>query len=711
MGVNRNTVTILTALVAGEGSASVEELCRSLGVTRQLLLYYVGTLNDSLLSAGFSRAVLRGDRISIAPVGAEELRALMDAYSRGDYSFVREERRDLMTLMMALHPSPVTIGRLCDFFSISRTTATSDIALLRAELAREGLGLVSLGRGGYRVEGDERVLRWRVMDSFYRLDSAVTRRVARSSLLLGAREVAGEREAGGSPDIALQVERALRSAVARAERETGSTLSYSLLGELVFYLVVVVLRNRVAPRAAATPVLAIRLEGTPEWGVAEYVMGALARLGLPIDASERPYVAAMLRGARVYSPDDLDNASDQRSVEIVRLLVGEFERQVCTTIEGRDAFMGGLLPHVRAMVCRIAYAIKLPSVVSRHVRESYRQLYNATNLVCKNLEERLGMVFPPDEVAGLCVYFGSQSFGDHNAGDDLAAPFARRRVLIVCPAGIGTSLLVRQQLRDLLGPGFDFEACDLRACASVDASAFDLVVSTVDVPELEGRVLRVSASLTRSQERRLLDWSVRSSMARASVPADVMGIIERYVDDDDALSLLGELSRCLGGGGFPRPPRELRLLDILPASRIQVTDAMLSADEAVRLGCAPLVRDGIVTDAYADKIMQTIDELGLYSEYRPEILVAHARPGPESREIGMSLTICRHPIAFARWGRSYRVIFTLAATDSERHVPAMRDLMALLSSEPTCEELRGWSEDTPEALYLYLGAQLSERGA
>lgn len=135
----------------------------------------------------------------------------------------------------------------------------------------------------------------------------------------------------------------------------------------------------------------------------------------------------------------------------------------------------------------------------------------------------------------------------------------------------------------------------------------------------------------------------------------------------------------------------------------------MTAEAAIRLGCAPLVRDGIATEGYADKIMATIDELGLYSEYRHEIYVAHAEPGVESLGVGMSLTLFSHPVRFERWDRSYRVIFTLVATDASRHVPAMRDLMALLSSDKVCDALRGWSEDTPEALYLYLGAQLSER--
>ena len=243
MNVNRNTVSILEALVSGDGSASVEELCRALGLSRQLLLYYLGTLNDNLQIAGYPRIGLEGDWLSLDGSSTAALAALVDASDRADYAFVKEERHDLMVLMMALRPSPVTIGSLCSFFLVSRSTITSDIASLRASLEREGLRVVSFGREGYRIEGEERSLRWRTMESFYRLDSAVARRVARGVLLQAARDGrVGEEAPEGLTE---RIEGCLRSSIRSVEEQAGRGLSYSLLGELVYYLLCVVLRDRV----------------------------------------------------------------------------------------------------------------------------------------------------------------------------------------------------------------------------------------------------------------------------------------------------------------------------------------------------------------------------------------------------------------------------------------------------------------------------------
>lgn len=711
MSVNRNTVSILEALMRNEGVASVEELCGELQLTRQLLLYYVGSLNETLRASGVPTVSVNGDRLEVDAGGDAMLTALVEGIDRRDYVFVKEERRDLALVMAALRPSPVTIGQLGNFFSVSRSTVTSDIASLRELLARAGLELVSFSREGYRIEGDEWTLRWYVMDALSRSDSAVARRVSRGVLLGAAREAMGAGAEHGSQDLLEKMQRVLLRAVAEVETDSGTRLSYSMLGELPAYLVCVALRDHLRPDQAVRRTVALPIEETPEWHMADLVIRRLGELGLVVAPAEQAYVAALLRGSRVFSLDDPDNSRQPRALEFAELLVSEFERQMCTSFENRDELLRRLLPHVRAMLYRIAFSIRLPGSLARHVTDNYRQLYNATNLVCKTLEERLGIAFPPDEVAGLCVYFGSQDFGDHSAGDDLRSPGTMRSVLIVCGAGIGTSLMVCQQLRDLLGPGFTYESCSLRDYLERDVSSFDLVVSTVDSSLLPETVLRVSPSLTKTQERRLLDWSVRDSMERSAPSAsDIMGIIERYVDDADALRLLGELSAYLGGGST-EPPRELHLLDILPASRIQVLDGASSQRDAIRLGCDPLVRDDIVTEGYADKILETIAELGLYAECREQILIAHAQPGVENLSVGMSLTVFRKPVSFEPWKRPFGVIFTLSATDQTAHVPAMRDLMALLSSDECCVALRSWSENTPEALYLYLAAQLSERGA
>lgn len=723
MSVNKNTISILEALVAGEGSASVEELCNSLDLTRQLLHYYLGLLNERLQRAGFPKVTAEGDWLRLDLKASPAVASLIDDYDREDYAFVKEERHDLMLLLMALRPASVTISYLCDFFLVSRSTIATDISSLRVLLSKDGLGLISHAREGYRLSGEESLIRWYIMDCFYRLDSAVTRKISRNVMLESALEAMALRKdnqsvrslrenlIGASPESLFDfIEASLVESITTVETSTHEKLAYSLLGELVYYLLSVVLRNCVCPSAIDAQVSPVTLERTPEWDVASLVMSSFAQIGLHVLPQEQEYVAALLRGSRVFSLDYSNGSSDDKAVELAEAVVSAFEQQMCTSIENRSEFMRRLLPHIRAMIYRTAFTIKLPGVIARHVRENYRQLYNVTNLVCKTLEERIGISFPPDEVAGLCIYFGSQNFDNHSAGGDLHAPLSMRRILIVCASGISTSLIVRQQMHDLLGSGFEYESCSLHEYSSVDSSNYDLIVTTVDAPEFDKSSLRVSPLLTKLQERRLLDWSVRDSMSKASPAAEMMNIIERYVDDHAAPDLLRELSSYLGGRDAPCPSRELHLLDILPASRIQFCDTSLGTDEAIRLGCAPLVRDGVVTDNYADKIMQTIQELGLYSECRREILIAHAKPGIESLGTGMSLTIFRQPARFEPWGRTYRVIFTLSATDSDTHVPAMRDLMSLLSSDKTCETLRNWSEDAPEALYLYFAAQLSERG-
>jgi transcriptional antiterminator/mannitol/fructose-specific phosphotransferase system IIA component (Ntr-type) len=707
----------------GEGSVSSTELCDSLHLNRQLLMYYVRSLNETLCASGIPKVILEGNLLEIGSKGSSEIAKLIASIGRFDYVFVKEERQNIALLMMTLCSAPITISQLKDYFLVSRSTVVSDIAALRTMLEYDGLALVNLPHEGYRVDGDELALRWHVMDSFYRLDSVFARRAAQGIMLKAVLESSSNRcffrqscMLGSDEEVSAfgrSIENLLMDISLEVEEIVGEHLSYSMLGDLSYYLISVSLRDRLCPNGASElpDNISLALEGTPEWEESQLLIERLSDLGLDILPEERHYITALLRGARVFSLDDPSNERDGRAVELARLLVETFELKMCTTIAHRNVLLRRLLPHVRAMLYRMTFFIRLPGALAHHIIENYRQLYNVTRLVCRTVEDYIGVTFPPDEIAGLCVYFGSQEFEGHEVGSDLRSPTSMRRILVVCAAGIGTSLMVCQQLREILGQGFSYELCSIREFSSVEVSTFDLVVSTVDSPLLEKEVLRVSPVLTKSQERCLLDWSVRDSLSRTRPSANrIMDIIERYVDDKNALRLLGELSSYLRGDA-EKSVHELRLLDILPASRIQVIKDEKSPEEAIRIGCEPLVRDGIITSVYADKILSTIDEFGLYMEYHRSILIAHAQPSIDNFNVGMSLTIFQHPFYFSSQDRFYHVLFTLSATDPETHIPAMRDLMALLSSEVTCETLRGWTENTPEMLYLYIAAQLSDRGS
>ena len=701
MSINRNTTTILAALIEGGGNVSALDLCSSLAITRPVLLYHIKELNKELHAHRLPGVTLDGDQLAIAPWDRERIDAFMTSASQTDYVFLKEERHDLMLLLTALSPRPITKGCLSEFFSVSRSTVTSDIASFRERLIPRGIRISSQANKGYRPQGDEGTIRWLVMDAWYRLDSGTTSAMARDALDLSLLEHMGHSSLPSDAPPLTQLAALLQAAVLEMQEHTDEPLRYYLLDELAPHLAVIVLRS---DAGTVAPCFDLALTDTPEWRIAASVLTRLNDLGLTVSNKEQPYIAALLRGERVFARDDPDNATDALALSVASSLITLFEQHMCTSIEARDDFSAKLLPHVRAMLVRAAFHLKIPTSITKFVTERHPALFEATALVASLMNGPLPLDLEDDEIAGLCVYFGSQNVTARHSGAPRETS-RKRRILIVCAGGIGTSLMVKQQLTRILGTSYECSTCTLHDLPS-DVT-FDLIVSTVriDAPTPpKPHTLLISPIISPQQERELLEWSVRTASNSPST-RELTSIIEQYVSGPDALRLLHDVNDYLVGGGAPQQ-HALHLLDILTANRIDLVDVPLSSAEAIRLGCAPLVRDGFATDAYADEILACIAEYGMYAECRPGILIAHARPGSTCLGTAMSLSIFRVPVSFGTWGSSIRVVFTLAAVDDDRHLPAMRELMTLLSSPETCEALRTWADNTPEALYLYLASRL-----
>jgi ascorbate PTS system EIIA or EIIAB component len=103
---------------------------------------------------------------------------------------------------------------------------------------------------------------------------------------------------------------------------------------------------------------------------------------------------------------------------------------------------------------------------------------------------------------------------------------------------------------------------------------------------------------------------------------------------------------------------------------------------AVRLAGDALVASGATEPAYTDQMIATVDELGPYIVIAPGIALAHARPSPAVRRVGMSLVTLAQPVEFGNAENDpVRLVVGLAALDEEGHIAALSTLADFLSDE------------------------------
>lgn len=280
-------------------------------------------------------------------------------------------------------------------------------------------------------------------------------------------------------------------------------------------------------------------------------------------------------------------------------------------------------------------------------------------------------------------------------------------ILIVCGAGVGTSLLIKQQLQNILGPNYNYEIKDVREVDPEQFSKFDMVVTTTSLPETSKCVIKVNPIITEEQVKKLLRSSISTNLRKTNRALEMLHIVEKHATINDEKSLLSAMRVFFGETS--KELMDLHLIDILSRDRIQYIDQVCTADEAIHISCFPLEQAGLITLDYADEILALIKEFGCYSEFREGILLAHAQPGKSTHGTGMALTIFKHAVVFEEWEKEYKAIFTLCAIDHESHFPAIKDLLWMLSSKDTCQTLITWPGESIGDLYTFIVEDLSKR--
>ncbi|OJG68953.1 hypothetical protein RV09_GL000352 [Enterococcus moraviensis] len=125
-------------------------------------------------------------------------------------------------------------------------------------------------------------------------------------------------------------------------------------------------------------------------------------------------------------------------------------------------------------------------------------------------------------------------------------------------------------------------------------------------------------------------------------------------------------------------------------------------EEAIRKSAAPLLSGGKITAEYIEKIIETTQTLGPYIVVTKHVALPHARPIDGVEKLGMSISVLKEPIVFgSKENDPVKYIFCLAATENNRHLNAMAELVNLLD-DPQFFFLLDTSQD-PNEIYHYLG--------
>ena len=690
--LNHLIVRLLEILLDNPEGVSISTALKTLEVSRRVLYYNLDKLNELLLGENFAAARLEDGILRIDTGRRREIERAILEPCRHAYIFSPQERQMLSCLYIGISQTPATLDALVDLLDVSRNTVQNEIAEIKRELERNGLSLEPRQRAGYEIHGDEAQVRKFVMNCFISLRRSYIGELA-EEILLDALDKLRAPTDGGVDDVP----EAVRALVRSSEKYATSFFNKRAIEEIAYYLLIAAVRSA----SHGTCIESEELRGIPEAHAAACIMTGMRALGIPIADAEAGYITAMVMGFKVSS---LSSRSLEKSGDFARFeadLTAAFERIALVRFEDHPNLGKNFLLHIWPMYYRVKYGIWVDNSQSAEIMTRYRSFFILASLAVREVEEKYGLAIPDDEVAYLCVYFGSFLWEELRSAETGRAD--KRNVLIVCGVGICTSILIRQQLMALLGGTCRYETVDERVLTPQRAADFDLVVTSVELPFAAANVMPVSPVLSELQREKILKWSLSGRVGRGNGVRleELVQIVECSAEIRDRDKLIHGLLRYFDEDGAEET--ELHLPDAFLPGFIQYSEeADISPEAALAYSCRPLVSAGLIGDRYAGDILETIDDLGLYAEYHEGFLLAHAKAGPETHAVGIALGVFAHPVVFPKWERGIRVFAVLSTVDNRQHLHALQELLQALAKKEVRERILSYRGEDPAELYRFL---------
>lgn len=202
--------------------------------------------------------------------------------------------------------------------------------------------------------------------------------------------------------------------------------------------------------------------------------------------------------------------SSDESRQVTRRLISAFSTMADINLFADVQLYDGLLVHIRPLINRLNYQIHIRNPLLDEIKNELPDIYQLTSVAVNNVFHTLPMSdVTEDEIGYLAVHFQAA----------LERQIARKRVLLVCSTGIGTSHLLKNRI---LRAFPDWIIAGVVSARNMEPfcrqEKIDLVISTIRLPVISPPVVYVSAFLNDEDIKRVTEKVISEKLHRAVAP-------------------------------------------------------------------------------------------------------------------------------------------------------------------------------------------------
>lgn len=604
------------------------------------------------------RDLIQGIRIRL-----EQWTSLLSGVSQ-EIIFNDTQRQELIFLFTLSEQFDTSVFFFQDSLKVSKGTILNDIKKLRKLLAQENMEFLYSRKSGFKVKGDEFLLRRHAKNCIAKL---LMEDEGRWGLFLLINLIQPKFYAETRDCIVSNMERA------------AVKITPSRLDEFIFYLALI--RLRIGNYPLYFDQTRIDFEKMNAMKAANYILSNLDCQ----NQMEAKLVAIVLL---TISQGQLEEGAFDFLLAISAEMIHELEKLAAIQFQQFRSLLVNTFCHMVPAYFRIRYGFYLPNIMIDAVKREYAEEYQLTKAAVQKFAKEVACTIPEEEIGFFTILFGGALYNERQLIQDESI-----RAVIVCPSGVSSSLILQVELQKMF-PTIQFqEANSIDELGNISNESYDIVFSTVEVTTKKTSYI-VKPLMNQQEKNDLLNAVQRDfllpgiSFPRVKEIVDALlpyVSLKEGVDQEKLYKVLNKLiTKQMVKDGDERP----MLRELLTEDVIQISNQKLDWEEAIALAAQPLLETGKIEQPYIQAMIEKVKQYGAFIHVGKGIALPHARPEDGVNKLGMSLLKVEQPVRILGEEKHEVTIFIcLAAVDNESHLRALSNLTKILTDTEKLEQL------------------------
>lgn len=468
----RQKLQLLRELTGSAGYVSADNLAKNIQASRRTVYAYLDDIEAVAVQEGarLERKTGKGVRLSVTAGQQKRLDKIFSSYAGAE---IDPGKRQSQMMKRLLQGEKLSYSKLSEEFYVSRPTLVKDMKQIKADYFQEQIPLVTSNEGT-RIQASERDIQgyWR------------------QYLSVEYRKVYGRMPVKISEYMAFaQEELELSDEDKRFILKQVETLSIRFrLAEyyrlhLMEYLAVFIFRLRRSHHHEHFSGYIFERVSTLDTYYIAYELASEIQnlLSIMLHTEDTVFLNDCLIASGVRNDWSSDN---YRLYELMaNELIQKISRMMNEDLTTDSLLKDGLINHLAPMYFRLKNHLPLQNPYIKEIKKQYSLMFHLTWYVLVELEQRMNLRIPEDEVAFLMIHFQSA----------LERKRDIRKILILTQTGVVTSEILERRIRQFLPSVHVYESLPLSALDEVDLSKVDLIISSEELDLLSPPVHIVSA--------------------------------------------------------------------------------------------------------------------------------------------------------------------------------------------------------------------------